>query len=384
MPPGIDRQPLIRPDATYLVTGGLSGLGLEVARWVADQGARYLVLTGRRGATADAEDLLEALRVLGVDVRVRRCDVARLEDVDRVMREIVAEMPPLRGIVHSAGVIEDGIVANQSWESFSRVFAPKVDGAWHLHTQTRESDLDFFVLFSSLASLFGSAGQANYAAANSFLDGLAHERQRLGLPALSINWGAWTDIGMAARAPDRQRQAHAAAKGIPPLTPKDGLLALETLLGTRSAQIAVMPADWNVLAHNAPGFAERPIFSEMVSTASRTERPALARTTVVQATPAERGAVVFDYLRARVAEVLHVAAAVVDEKASLTTLGIDSLMAQELRTRFEMDLDVHISLTNVLKTENLGQLSELLVEQISAFGGSEDSVRPDSVEEGEI
>ncbi|HEY9226744.1 MAG TPA: SDR family NAD(P)-dependent oxidoreductase, partial [Gemmatimonadaceae bacterium] len=188
----------VRADATYLVTGGLGGLGLLVARSLAADGARHLVLMGRRAPSATAQATIDQLVASGVQVVVATADVAQAADVQRVIAQIATTLPPLRGIVHAAGVVEDAMLADQDAGRFSRVLAPKVAGTWNLHTLTREFPLDFFVLFSSGAALLGSPGQGNYAAANLFLDALAHQRHAHGLPALSINWGSWAEVGMAA------------------------------------------------------------------------------------------------------------------------------------------------------------------------------------------
>jgi myxalamid-type polyketide synthase MxaB len=187
----------VRADGSYLITGGLGALGIRVARCLVDQGARHLVLAGRSGPSAEAWEAMEEMRAAGASVREVRADVASPADTARLIEACQAEAP-LRGVVHAAGVLDDGVVDRQTAERFSRVLAPKVYGAWNLHHQTRELPLDFFVLFSSMASVLGSPGQSSYAVANAFLDALAHHRRARGLPGLSINWGPWSEAGMAA------------------------------------------------------------------------------------------------------------------------------------------------------------------------------------------
>jgi acyl carrier protein len=188
----------LRFDGTYLITGGTGALGLQVAGWMAARGAGTIVLVGRSGPD---ETTLAAIRVMeesGARLIVRRANVSRKNEVEQLVQEIQQSEKPLCGIVHAAGVLDDGVLTQQSWERFEKVMAPKVEGALHLHELTANADLDFFIMFSSLASLLGSPGQANYASANAFLDGLAHYRQYLGLPGLTINWGPWQG-GMASR-----------------------------------------------------------------------------------------------------------------------------------------------------------------------------------------
>ena len=190
---------MLRSDGTYLITGGLGGLGLLVAQWMVQQGARHLVLLGRGDATSLTREAISALEEAGARVVVARADVAQEEHVAGALVKIHDSIPPLRGIIHAAGVLDDGLLLNQNQERLAAVMAPKVQGAWNLHKLTLSAPLDFFVLFSSLASVLGSPGQGSYAAANSFLDALAHQRRALGLPSLTINWGPWDAVGMVAQ-----------------------------------------------------------------------------------------------------------------------------------------------------------------------------------------
>ncbi|MCA9971994.1 MAG: SDR family NAD(P)-dependent oxidoreductase, partial [Anaerolineales bacterium] len=185
---GAADAPLLHDNAAYLVTGGLGGLGLTVAQWMAAQGARHLVLVGRSAPSETAQGVLADLAAAGVDVHVARGDISQEADVQRILDDVNEALPPLRGIIHAAGVLDDGIISEQNWSRFARVMAPKVDGAHLLHALTRNVPLDFFVLFSSITSVLGSAGQANYVAANAYMDTLAAQRQMHGLPALSISW----------------------------------------------------------------------------------------------------------------------------------------------------------------------------------------------------
>ena len=184
---------VLRPDGTYLLTGGLGDLGLLVAGWLVGRGARNVVLLGRSDPGVEAGAVIAELEQGGARVLVARADVTHESELVRALKELQSELPPVCGVIHAAGMLDDGILMNQSWERFAPVLAPKVQGAWNLHRLTRDLPLDFFVLFSSAASLLGSPGQGNYAAANAFLDALAHHRRGLGLPALSINWGPWPD-----------------------------------------------------------------------------------------------------------------------------------------------------------------------------------------------
>jgi NADPH:quinone reductase-like Zn-dependent oxidoreductase len=181
---------VVRSDARYLVTGGLGGFGRVIARWLADQGARHLVLCGRSGAASpEAEAFVTELRGRGVDIEIHQADAGSGEDVSRVVSAIENSGPPLRGIFHLAMVIDDAPMGVLTADRLRKVMAPKAHGAWLLHERTRHIPLDCFVMFSSVSSIFGNPAQANYAAANAVLDSLALHRRALGLSALAINWG---------------------------------------------------------------------------------------------------------------------------------------------------------------------------------------------------
>ncbi|PYS24487.1 MAG: hypothetical protein DMF72_05330, partial [Acidobacteria bacterium] len=184
--PGVDR------DCSYLITGGLGGLGLEAAQWLFQQGARYLALLGRSDPSNNANAVLNDLRARGAEILVIKADVAQREELAAALAEIDRSQPPLRGIIHAAGTLDDGVLIQLDRERFEGVMRPKVDGAWNLHVLTLDRPLDFFVFFSSAASVLGSPAQGNYAAANAFMDALAHRRRSQGRPALSINWGSWS------------------------------------------------------------------------------------------------------------------------------------------------------------------------------------------------
>ena len=233
--------PGVRGDATYLVTGGLSGLGLLVAEWLVRRGARSLILLGRSEPTETARETLAGLEAQGARIAVVRGDVAHEADLRAVFEGVLPGLPPLRGIIHSAGVLDDGVLVQQDWSRFERVMAPKVTGAWHLHELSIGLPLDFFVLFSSVAAVFGSAGQANHSAANSFLDALAFKRQAHGMPASSINWGVWSEVGAAVRHGVGKRVSE---QGVGMIDPAGGLAVLERVIEEQPAQAVVFPADW--------------------------------------------------------------------------------------------------------------------------------------------
>ena len=347
-------QNQIRPDATYLIVGGLRGLGLLVAEWLVEKGARHLMLAGRGGASPAATEIVNRLRELGAQVLTAQADVSRVEEVSRVLSEIESSMPPLRGVIHSAGVLEDGALLNQTWERFAKVLAPKVDGAWHLHTLTQDKPLDFFVMFSSVASLLGSAGQGNHAAANMFEDMLAHHRRAQGLPALSINWGAWAEVGAAA---ERNVGERITLQGVGTFSPQDGLRVLDRLMNGTLPQVGVLPMTWPKFMRQ---FSTPSAFlSEMMTEAQATVEPSAAQGTasagepeilrrLAEAVPGKQRGLLLAYVQERAGRVLGLSASQVGDRVPLNEMGLDSLMAVELRNLLGSGLGLKRSLPATL------------------------------------
>ena len=230
------QQVSMQAEASYLITGGLGALGLNTAKWMVSQGAKHLVITGRRQPSEKAQEAIKELEEFGAQILVLCGDISQQEDVIKILSEIEASLPSLRGIIHAAGVLDDGLLLNMSWQQFKQVMTPKVEGVWHLHDLTQEKPLDFFVCFSSITSILGSSGQGNYAAANAFMDGLVHHRRTMGLPGLSINWGPWAEEGMAARL-GSQHQNRMLTQGITPIKKEQGLHILANLLAEDSTQV---------------------------------------------------------------------------------------------------------------------------------------------------
>ncbi len=327
-----------RPDASYLITGGLGALGQQVARWMVERGARHLALVGRGGPSAESQEVVAELTASGAQVLVIGADVADADQVTGALHIIRDSLPPLRGIVHAAGVLDDGIVLHQDWDRFARVLAPKVQGAWNLHAQTRGAGLDFFVLFSSVAAIWGSAGQASYSAANAFLDALAHARRAEGLQALSINWGGWSQVGLAAGA---EVAGRISAEGMAPITPEEGVRALERAMRQQATQLAIVPIDWPAFLARFPHDRVPVLLAEMSRETRRRpgdERVVPGQSDLLQrltdSGSQNRRRVLSDYLleQARAALGLD-AQATLDPRRPLNELGLDSLMAIEMRSK---------------------------------------------------
>jgi NAD(P)-dependent dehydrogenase (short-subunit alcohol dehydrogenase family)/acyl carrier protein len=340
----------VRADATYLVSGGLSGFGLRTARWLVTRGARHLALLGRRGAAATPEAAAQLAQFLadGVSVVAPACDVADFAQLSDALALVAASMPPLAGVVHAAMVIEDALIADMDRAQLHRVLAPKMLGALHLHEATRSLPLDFFVLYSSATTLFGNPGQAAYVAANLGLEALANERRRLGLPATCVGWGPIADAGYLARN-ERVLAALVGRMGGHALKAEDALQALATLMGSQAGNAAFLDLDWTALGRNLPA-AHAPKFSDLARLAGAGERglhpgesPQELRRRLSELGGEELLAELTAILRAEVAEILRIAPERIEPGVSLMDMGMDSLMAVELATSIESRLDVRLS-----------------------------------------
>jgi acyl transferase domain-containing protein/acyl-CoA synthetase (AMP-forming)/AMP-acid ligase II/acyl carrier protein len=371
-----DEPVALQADATYLVTGGLGGIGIRIAQWMVQRGARRLVLMGRTGASVAAGAAIQALEARGAQIHVARADVADASQVAAVLAQISESMPALRGVVHAAATVDPGLLRNLDGGRFKSVMAPKVNGAWNLHELTAGLPLDFFVMFSSVASLLGTPGQGNYVVANAYLDALAHHRRAAGLPALSVNWGGWSEVGLLARHGDAGDIF--ALRGFSSMTPEQGLDALEKLLRHDFAQVAVVPVDWTQLREAYPQLARVPFFADVLraGTPLKPSATALTRAALLAAPADSRHDRLCAYLCEQLARTLGVAAAEVDANRPINTMGIDSLMALEMKNRIETELGMAVPVVRFLEGANMSEIARVLVEGIA-----DDAAPPATVED---
>ena len=330
---------------SYLVTGGLGGLGLKTTQWLTSRGVKSIVLVGRSTPTTKALTAIKQLSDLGISVTVKQCDISDRDQVASLISEIDRELLPLRGVVHLAGVLDDGIIRDQTRERFDRVLGAKMYGAWHLHELTKERSLDLFVLFSSAACLLGSPGQANYAAANCFLDALAHERRRQNLPALSVNWGNWAEVGMAAKL-EASEGKRWESMGVGWIPLNRGFELLEELLVDGRAQAGVLPFDWSKFFSKIPAGSEPLWLSELASKA-RSQRAASGPPELLDlladTKEEEQFDVVLAYVRKQAARVVAMEDGLPDERRLLNELGFDSLTAVEFCNAIGRSIDQHLN-----------------------------------------
>lgn len=358
-----------RAHATYLITGGLGAIGLHAARWMAARGARHLLLVSRSPASAQAMEAIEALRHAGTHVEVRAADVSSRQQLDSLLSETDRDLPPLAGVFHAAGVVDDGVIAQQDSERFARVMAPKVAGAWNLHECTADRPLDFFILCSSVASALGSPAQSGYAAGNAFLDALAQYRRARGLPALSVNWGAWADGGMATQVAAQGRRR--VLPGIHAMTPADCFRCLERAAVARRPQMLIADVDWTqfqpaprLLASLSPALHQQPSAAPEDSLLDRLQ----------QAPPGNRRRLLLDFLRDTTLRILALdPSSFLDERQPLTMVGLDSLMAIEFRNRLAGSIQRSLSATLLFDHPTLGDLASFLNELFASEDASREA-----------
>ncbi|MCP4264051.1 MAG: SDR family NAD(P)-dependent oxidoreductase [Candidatus Brocadiaceae bacterium] len=363
---------ILRSDASYLITGGLGALGLQVAGWLQTQNARHIVLLGRKGPSNDAREVISKLEKNGVQVHVAQGDVSNKEQLDKVLKEMTKSMPPLKGIIHAAGILDDGVLMHQTWERFVKVMTPKVAGAWNLHVLTQEMPLDFFVLFSSVSSLWGTPGQGNYSAANAFLDGLAHFRRTKKLPCVSVNWGSWAEVGMAA-ALDSNIQQRKKTRGLGTIDLESGLKILGRLISGDSVQTAVFNVNWVEYIQQFSAGVAPPFFSEMLK-----EKRQYVKVDKVQhakqaglllqinkAPVGQRQQILFDYVREETTKMLGLdPGEPLAPQRLLVELGLDSLSAIELRNAFELSIGCALPAVLLYDYPTLEDVSNYLAKKI--------------------
>jgi epothilone polyketide synthase D len=320
----------IRADATYLVTGGMGGIGQEVVHWLRAKGAQHILLIGRSALPPDSPGL--------PGVRYLRADVASERAVRAALAHIAEDgWPPVRGVFHTAGVVQYGLVGQLPPDQFTEVLRPKVTGSLVLDNVFRGTELDYFVLFSSIAALVSSPMLASYAAANNVLDGLAHHRRLRGDKATSINWGFWDAIGMADLADPKAHRL--IPKGMTHFQPAEGIAVLERLLAEDVSQVAVIVADWAEWGRGHPDMARLPLLSHLVV-------PPTPVATVMK--PGTERSTVHQYLVDRIAEALEVPPERVNSRQPLNRMGLDSLAAVELKNLAARDLGVLLPVVKLL------------------------------------
>ncbi len=379
-----ERQLTIDSAGTYLITGGLGSLGRAVARSLVAAGAAHLVLVGRRAADEANAAFLAELRAGRVDVHLRAVDVTQAQEVSALFAEIAAALPPLRGIVHAAGVLDDGILRHQTGERFRPVLAPKVDGTWNLHRASQGLTLDFFVAFSSLAALVGAAGQGSYAAANAFMDALMLHRRAHGLAGQTLQWGPWAGSAMvqALGESDRRRWLDLGVEG---LEIEQALGIFQQLLRQDPPQASVIRVDWRRFLAAATPLNRLPLFARLnrADSAQAAAGPGLSGAgpagpatgpaagsglleTLAGAAPREIEKRLAAEIQQQVVRVLALGPAyTLAPNQTFFELGMDSLLALELRNQLQLSLGCALTANLIFDYPTVASLTRHLLATVA-------------------
>ncbi|MDL2716712.1 MAG: SDR family NAD(P)-dependent oxidoreductase [Acidobacteriota bacterium] len=368
--PAIEDDAIFRKDATYLVSGGLGGFGAAVSEWMVRAGARNLVLMSRNvSPSPEAAAAIARMEQEGARVVLAKGDVSREADVEGALGGIRSAMPPLRGVIHAAMVLDDGALMQQTPERFRAVLAPKMAGAWNLHKLTARDPIEHFVLFSSIASLFGNPLQGNYAAANAFLDALAGYRRARGLPALAVNWGVVSEVGYVSRHPEIAEYLH--RQGYRSFTAAQALHTLGRLVRSDLTQVIAARIDWAQWVKSAPAAASSPRLLDFIPRLESDGGPANraargdALETLLAAAPPERAKLLEAFLVAQVARVIGTSPQRIETGQPLTEMGFDSLMAVEFVTLLHMELGVEVPVVKLLQGISVRQLALHVLELLA-------------------
>jgi NADPH:quinone reductase-like Zn-dependent oxidoreductase/acyl carrier protein len=359
------------PRAAYLIVGGTGGLGYASARWMIARGARHLTLASRGGALdAVKQQELEQLQVAhGVSVSVVSCDVTDPAALDRLVETIEARGTPLKGVLHSAMRIDDGLLRNLDDARMLAVLEPKVAGAWNLHRATRRCALDFFVLYSSATTCLGNPGQGAYVAANSFLEALVAHRRAAGLPATFMAWGPIEDVGFLARN-SATREALQARIGGASITSDEAMTALERVLASRAAGEAVVRLDWAAIARGMPAAQARRYMALQGGGATEATNEDGALLEQLRGLPTnEAVALVETALRGHIARILHMSPERVALDRSVLDLGMDSLMGMELGMAVEESFGVKLSIMAIAEGATVHTLAVRIVDMLDESAG---------------
>lgn len=354
-------SPIFRPEVTYLITGGFGGFGLETAQWMAKRGARHLALVGRRGAAEEhAKAAVQSLEAQGVNVLAMAADMSDKTQVEETLAQIAHQFPPLKGVFHAAGVLDDGPIAELNQDRIATVMKAKAMSAWWLHLLTCKDSLDYFVLFSSISSMIGNARQASYVAANTFLEALAYHRRQTSLQAMSVNWGAIA-TGMAIESDEVRR--HLELMGISAIPAEQALEGWAYLREHDVPQLGIMNCNWSRWKEFEPTGGNSPRMCTLTGGKEQSTSLTEQCQTISELPENERTAAMGQAVAEQVARVLRMPVSQVDLQHSLTQMGVDSLMSVELQTAVDQVFGVRISTLELMRSKNLLHLAELLMER---------------------
>lgn len=354
------------PEACYLITGGFGGIGMELADWLSDRGAGHIVLMDRMAPSDKAQKRIKQIKSKGVEIHVLKADVTSKDAIQQALEDLKRISLPLRGIIHTAGLTDDGMIIHQTKAQFDKVLAPKVQGSWFLHELTKSMHLDFFVMFSSVVSLFGMSGLSNYAAANSFLDGLSEYRRFQGLPAVSINWGPW-NAGMTSALGTEGRKKWKSL-GFEFLEISEAISVLEYILKTGGYHhVAVLPIQWDKFLSQYPDAQVPSLLKDINENLYDAERRGIKKEDSLflrelkDAPVDKRAALLSGHIWTNLQQVLGETSSKIDNQRSFTELGINSLTAVVLKDKLQQNLNLTLPATLLFNYTTIDSLTEYLL-----------------------
>lgn len=373
-----NRQNPIPTEGTVLITGGMGALGIALAEWLVKKGCRHIAITSRKSVSSERMEKMDSLREMGAEIEILVGDISRMDDAFRMVSQIHESMPPLKGVFHLAGMLDDGMIEEMDWERFSRVLAPKISGAWNLHLLSRDLELDFFVMYSSASSLLGNPGQSSYAAGNAFLDGLASYRRGIGLPALSINWSSWADAGMAAsKGAEHDRLAH---YGVRHLKPDFALELLDSLLNSRLQQVCALDIDWETyrdrLEQKSSSYLCTILPKKAEEAGDREEetREKGIMAALQETPPVKRKEALIQYMQRWSARIMGCDdPRQVKTDTPLMEQGVDSLMIVEMRNKFNREVKTTLPMTLLFNYPTLKKVADYILGNILTFQDTPDA-----------
>lgn len=369
--PQLNDMPQFKPDVTYMIIGGLGGFGLATAKSLIANGAKNLALVGRSGLEnkEGAKSAIDSFKNRGINIEIFKVDISNAYDVKEMFSTLKKSMPPLCGIIHSAMVLDDAMLLNMTKDCFDKVVSSKIGGTWNLHINSIDIPLDFFILYSSMTALIGNVGQANYVAANMFLDRFAYYRRSLGLPALSINWGALLDVGYVAR--HSELTDYIEKTGFKGFTPQQAFALISLFQKLNITQIGALDMNWpkygkyNTMASKSLRF-QHLINESVTEDESKTgdDGSKSIYEAVIAATPDNQILILKEYLGQQIARIFEIPEQSLELEKSLTEMGLDSLMAVEMQSIISDKLSINYPIISLMKGPNISQLAISLLEKI--------------------
>ncbi len=364
-------QSVIHQTGNYLITGGLGALGLQLANWLVKQGAKYLILISRH-VTTDAQIAVAQLIDRGAHITLVTADVTDQIALNQALAAVLPTLPPIRGVVHAAGVLRDSLLIQQQWSDFAEGLAAKTLGAWHLHRLFEKTPLDFFVLFSSAASLLGNQGQGSYAAANAFLDGLAHYRRGRGLVATSINWSLWQQTGMA-----RDVENNFVKQGFKPIIPEQGWAILQRILANDVTQISMIQCNWSVYLTQFS--QQQQLLNQLITPVAQSVNSDFLvqlQKTVISG----QKSLLTDFVYQTAQRLLGMSTTVLDIDKPLMEQGVDSLLAVEMRNRLSKEIAMPLPVGLLFNYPSIVEIVDYLATDVLKIVISEDNIAQTSIE----